>query len=52
MCLTVYSMMTPLKYYAFEIIMENGAFTPFSIVFSKVLKKIAKFFSLIFFNVV
>ena len=38
--LTPYSIVRPLKYHihVFENIMENGAFAPFSIIFSKELK--------------
>ena len=43
-CLTLYSIIAPFKYHAFENIMEKGAFAlleqdaPFSIIFSKVFK--------------
>ena len=38
-CLTLYSLITPLKYHVFENIMENGAFAPCSI-FHNIFKSI------------
>ena len=57
--ITLYFIITPLKYHIFENIMENGAFAkmehllknaPFSIIFSKVLKNLLKFFLIFFFQ--
>ena len=44
--LNLYSIMMPLKYHIFEIIMENGAFAnaPFFIILSKVFKTLMIFF--------